>query len=55
MSAGGTRGRAPNALDAGRIGTTHLLVVRPQDNPAAERVAQVDHTSTSAEAEDFGQ
>lgn len=47
--------KGPTCPHAEGIGATHLLVVRSQDNPAAERVPQVDHPRTGAEAEDFGQ
>lgn len=33
---------------------THLLVIRAQHDPATESIAQVNHASTAAEAQDFG-
>lgn len=39
----------------GRTRATHLVVIRAQDDPATEGVAQVDHPGAGAEAKHLGQ
>ncbi len=34
---------------------SYLLMVRPQNDPPAEGVAEVDHAGAAAETQDFGE